>query len=84
MKNTYRRDFKVGNKYFVFSVLCSICLVFFIHSANLSAEPQGHEHTVKSYTGKPESEGARIVSGFKFKPLNFVPPKVTGLYWEMG
>jgi len=76
MKNTYRGDFKVGNKYFIFSVLCSICLVFFIHSANLSAEPQGHEHTVKSYTGKPESEGARIVSGFKFKPLNFVPPKV--------
>jgi predicted Zn-dependent peptidase len=34
--------------------------------------------------GKPESEGAKIVSDFKFKPLNFVPPKVDRIVLENG
>ena len=44
----------------------------------------GHERAVAPSVGKPESEGAKIVSGFKFKSLNFVPPKVDRVVLENG
>lgn len=55
------------------------------YSSNLYAQPQGgHERVVAPSIGKPESEGAKTVSGFKFKPLNFVPPKVDRVVLENG
>ena len=75
-------DFTVNiNKYFVFSVVFIFSLVY---SSILSAQPQGHERVVAPSVGKPESEGAKIVSGFKFKPLNFAPPKVDRIVFENG
>jgi len=71
---------------------CGIFYVVFIasvltlaHSSNLRAQPQGgHERVVAPAAGNPESEGAKIVSGFKFKTLNFVPPKVDRVVLENG
>ncbi len=73
--------YKCGIFYVVF-----IAAVFTLaHSMNLHAQPQGgHERVVAPAAGNPESEGAKIVSGFKFKTLNFVPPKVDRVVLENG
>lgn len=70
--------------YFAFLIALMTCVFAVAYSGNLFAQPQGHEHVVTPPVGKPESEGARIVSGFKFKPLNFVPPKVDRVVLENG
>lgn len=57
-------------KYFVFFALFVLLTSY---STNLFAQPQGH--VVSPSVGKPESEGGKIVAGFKFKPLDFTPPK---------
>jgi len=79
-------DFKVNmHKYFVFPVVFMAYVLSLTYSSNLYAQPQGgHERVVAPSVGKPESEGAKIVSGFKFKPLNFVPPKVDRVVLENG
>ena len=72
-------------KYFVFPVVFMAYVLSLTYSSNLYAQPQGgHERVVAPSVGKPESEGAKIVSGFKFKPLNFVPPKVDRVVLENG
>ncbi len=72
------------NKYFAFPVVFIAHLFFVVYSPNLFAQPQGHERVVAPSAGKPESEGAKMISGFKFKPLNFVPPKVDRVVLENG
>ena len=73
------------HKYFVFPVVFMACVFSLTCSSNLYAQSQGgHERVVAPSVGKPESEGAKIVSGFKFKPLNFVPPKVDRVVLENG
>lgn len=73
------------HKYFVFPVVFMAYVLSLTYSSNLYAQPQGgHERVVAPSVGKPESEGAKIVSGFKFKPLNFVPPKVDRAVLENG
>jgi len=73
------------HKYFVFPVVFMAYVLSLTYSSNLYAQPQGgHERVVAPSVGKPESEGAKIVSGFKFKPLNFVPPKVDRVVLENG
>src|SRR3972149_5124795 len=72
-------------KLFVFPVIFIAFTFSFACLSNLHAQHQErHERTVAPATGKPESEGARIISGFKFKPLNFVPPKVDRIVLENG
>lgn len=72
-------------KYLIFPVIFIAYVLSFTYSSNLYAQPQGgHERVVAPSIGKPESEGAKIVSGFKFKPLNFVPPKVDRVVLENG
>jgi len=73
------------HKYFVFPVVFMVYVLSLTYSSNLHAQSQGgHERVVAPSVGKPESEGAKIVSGFKFKPLNFVPPKVDRVVLENG
>lgn len=72
------------NNYALFSALFLAYFFSLVYSQNLVAQPQGHEHAAVPSTGKPESEGAKIVSGFKFKPLNFVPSKVDRVVLENG
>ena len=73
------------HKYFVFPVVFIAYVFSFAYTLNLFAQPQGgHERAVAPSVGKPESEGAKIVSGFKFKSLNFVPPKVDRVVLENG
>ena len=73
------------HKYFVFPVVFMAYVLSLTYSSNLYAQPQGgHERVVAPSIGKPESEGAKIISGFKFKPLNFVPPKVDRVVLENG
>jgi predicted Zn-dependent peptidase len=72
------------NNYALFSALFLAYFFSLVYSPNLVAQPQGHEHAAVPTTGKPESEGAKIVSGFKFKPLNFVPSKVDRVVLENG
>src|SRR3989338_7474432 len=73
------------HKYFVFPVVFMACVFSLTCSSNLYAQSQGgHERVVAPSVGKPESEGAKIVSGLKFKPLNFVPPKVDRVVLENG
>jgi len=73
------------HKYFVFPVVFVAYVLSLTYSSNLPAQPQGgHERVVAPSVGKPESEGAKIISGFKFKPLNFVPPKVDRVVLENG
>lgn len=73
------------HKYFVFPVVFMAYVLSLTYSSNLYAQPQGgHERVVAPSIGKPESEGAKIVSGFKFKPLNFVPPKADRVVLENG
>ncbi|CAG0940266.1 zinc protease [Candidatus Brocadiaceae bacterium] len=72
------------NNYALFSVIFLAHFFSLLYSPNLVAQPQGHEHAAVPFTGKPESEGAKIVSGFKFKPLNFDPPKVDRVVLENG
>ncbi len=73
------------HKNFVFPVVFIAYVLSLTYSSNLYAQPQGgHERVVAPSIGKPESEGAKIVSGFKFKPLNFVPPKVDRVVLENG
>lgn len=55
-----------------------------IYFTNLYAQPQGHERVVTPPAEKLESEGAKMVSGLKFKPLDFTPPKVERLTLENG
>ena len=72
-------------KYFIFPVVFIAYVLSLAYSSNLHAQPQGgHERVVAPSIGKPESEGAKTVSGFKFKPLNFVPPKVDRVVLENG
>lgn len=76
-------------KYFLFPFVILIVYVFSLaSSSNLLAQPEGpkpgHERVAKPFTGKPESEGAKIVSQFKFKPLDFVPPEVDRIVLENG
>ncbi|HHT9158875.1 MAG: hypothetical protein A2099_06845 [Planctomycetes bacterium GWF2_39_10] len=72
------------NKYFVFPVIFIACLFSIVYSPKIFAQAEGHEHASTPSVGKPESEGAKIVSGFKFKSLNFVPPKVDRVVLENG
>ncbi len=72
------------NKYLVFPAVFIAYLLSVCYSSHLSAQPQGHEHAAVPAPEKPESEGAKIVAGFKFKPLNFVPPKVDRIVLENG
>src|SRR3989304_2466481 len=73
------------HKYFVFPVVFMAYVLSLTYSSGLYAQSQeGHERVVAPSVGKPESEGAKIVSGFKFKPLNFVPPKVDRAVLENG
>ena len=73
------------HKNFVFPVVFIAYVLSLTYSSNLYAQPQGgHERVVAPSIGKPESEGAKIVSGFKFKPLNFVPPKADRVVLENG
>ncbi|GAN31863.1 MAG: putative peptidase [Candidatus Brocadia sinica] len=74
----------IKNKYFVFPIVCIAFLFSVVSSTRLFAQSQGHERVVAPSVGKPESEGAKIVSGFKFKPLNFIPPKVDRVVLENG
>ena len=72
-------------KYLIFPVIFVAYLFSLTYSSNLPAQPQGgHERVVAPSIGKPESEGAKIVSGFKFKPLNFVPPKADRVVLDNG
>ncbi len=72
-------------KYLIFPVVFMAYVLSLVYSSNLYAQPQGgHERVVAPSIGKPESEGAKIVSGFKFKHLNFVPPKVDRVVLENG
>ncbi len=76
-------------KYFLFPIIVlTVYLPSLTSSSNLFAQHEGarpgHEHVAKPLTGKPESEGAKIVSQFKFKPLNFVPPKADRIVLENG
>ncbi len=71
-------------KYFVLPVIFLACLFSLDASSVIYAQPQGHQHPAAPSVGKPESEGAKIISGFKFKPLNFVPPKVDRVVLENG
>ncbi|KKO19744.1 MAG: insulinase family protein [Candidatus Brocadia sp.] len=71
-------------KYCAFPVACIVGMLFLVYSMSLCAQPKGHEHAMTPPAGKPESEGARMVSGFTFKPLNFVPPKVDRATLENG
>ena len=73
------------HKYFVFPVVFMAYVLSLTYSSGLYAQSQeGHERVVAPSVGKPESEGAKIVSGFKFKSLNFVPPKVDRVVLENG
>ena len=73
------------HKYFVFPVVFMAYVLSLTYSSGLYAQSQeGHERVVAPSVGKPESEGAKIVSGFKFKSLNFVPPKVDRAVLENG
>lgn len=76
-------------KYFLFPlVILTVHVSSLISSSNLLAQLEGpkpgHEHIAKPFTGKPESEGAKIISQFKFKSLDFVPPKVDRVVLENG
>ena len=73
------------HKYFVFPVVFMAYVLSLTYSSGLYAQSlEGHERVVAPSVGKPESEGAKIVSGFKFKSLNFVPPKVDRAVLENG
>ncbi len=72
------------NKYFVIPIIFAAFLFSIASSPKLFAQSQGHERVVAPSAGKPESEGAKIVSGFKFQPLNFAPPKVDRVVLENG
>ncbi len=71
-------------KYFVLPGIFLACFFSLTTSSGIYAQPQGHQHSVAPSVGKPESEGAKIISGFKFKPLNFIPPKVDRVVLENG
>ncbi|HHT9110392.1 MAG TPA: M16 family metallopeptidase [Candidatus Brocadiaceae bacterium] len=71
-------------KYFVLPGIFLACFFSLTASSGIYAQPQGHQHSVAPSVGKPESEGAKIISGFKFKPLNFIPPKVDRVVLENG
>ncbi len=74
----------MNNKYYFLPAVFVAYVFSIVYSTNINAQPQGHEHTLSESVGKPESEGAKIVSDFKFKPLNFVPPKVDRVVLENG
>jgi len=63
------------HKQIVFPFVVLTWMFSLVYSSNVSAQQEGHKHAVAPAVGKPESEGARKVAGFKFDPLNFVPPK---------
>lgn len=69
---------------FAFLIACIACVFSLIYFTNLYAQPQGHERVVTPPVEKLESEGAKMVSGLKFKPLDFTPPKVERLALENG
>ncbi len=82
-------DFNVIiNKYFVFSLVVIVYAFSIVHPANLFAQAQshelGHERPAVPPVTSPESEGGKKVSQFKFKPLNFAPPKVDRIVMENG
>lgn len=72
------------NKCFAFLILFTAFMFSIVYSPFIFAQSQGHERVVAPSVGKPESEGAKIVSGFTFKPLNFAPPKVDRVVLENG
>ncbi|MDR4509656.1 MAG: insulinase family protein [Candidatus Brocadiaceae bacterium] len=72
-------------KRIVFSfIACAVCLLSLAYEQKLFAQPHGQKAAEGPLNRKAESEGARIVSGFQFKPLNFVPPMVERVELKNG
>jgi len=74
----------VSIKRYYHLIVCVVCLtgVFSVNnSLTLHAEPQ--KEVIPS-SGEPKSEGAGMLSKFKFAPLDFNPPKAERIALENG
>lgn len=71
------------NKYKYFLIFVVVSAIFSIKGNVLYAQDSVVAEQ-QQYAGEPPSEGARIVSKMKFKPLEFVPPKVERIVIENG
>ncbi|HJW85361.1 MAG TPA: pitrilysin family protein [Candidatus Brocadiaceae bacterium] len=72
------------HKHIAFSFVFLTWIFSLAACSNVSAQPEGHKHAVAPAIGKPESEGAKKVAGFKFNPLNFAPPKAERVVLDNG
>ncbi|MCF6148350.1 MAG: insulinase family protein [Candidatus Kuenenia sp.] len=65
-------------------VLCVVCIISVFSVNNSGLLRAQHQKEVIPSSGEPKSEGARILSKFKFTPLDFNPPKAERLVLENG
>ena len=69
---TIKAEFSLSKLFVLILILSSLSIV----QAKALFAYDGHgEQTIESVITEPQSEGARIVSKFKYEPIEFTPPK---------
>ncbi len=58
--------------------------LFFVQEGTLLAYDGHGGHTLEPKITEPQSEGARIISKFKYKPIEFTPPKPRRMVLDNG
>ena len=78
---TIKAEFSLSNLFVLILILSSLSIV---QTKALFAYDGHGGQTIVPMATEPQSEGARIVSKFKYKPIEFTPPKPERLVLDNG
>ncbi len=78
---TIKAEFSLRNLFVLILILSSLSIV---QTKALFAYDEHSGQTIEPVITEPQSEGARIVSKFKYKPIEFTPPKPERLVLDNG
>ena len=78
---TIKAEFSLSNLFVLILILSSLSIV---QAKSLFAYDGHGGQTIEPMAAEPQSEGARIVSKFEYKPIEFTPPKPERLVLDNG
>ncbi|MFQ5688327.1 MAG: M16 family metallopeptidase, partial [Candidatus Scalindua sp.] len=78
---TIKAELSLSNLFVLILILSSL---FIVQAKVLFAYDEHSGQTIEPVITEPQSEGARIVSKFKYKPIEFTPPKPERLVSDNG
>ena len=78
---TMKAEFSLSNLFVLILILSSLSIV---QAKSLFAYDGHGGQTIEPMAAEPQSEGARIVSKFEYKPIEFTPPKPERLVLDNG